>query len=86
MIINGNNFYGQPIDSDLKQYKEIRKLITEKGENYTIGCLLSYEYGKNHYSLIPVDLSRLKELDVELKSNSTNKIFSAIKKCRWYKF
>ena len=27
VIINGKNFYDQPIDSDTKQYKEIRKLI-----------------------------------------------------------
>ena len=26
VIINGKNFYNQPIDSDLKQYEENRKL------------------------------------------------------------
>ena len=28
VIINGKNFYGQAIDSDIKKYKEIRKLTT----------------------------------------------------------
>ena len=28
VIINGKNFYDEPIDSDTKQYKEIRKLTT----------------------------------------------------------
>ena len=28
MIINGKNFYDQPIDSDIKWYGEIRKLRT----------------------------------------------------------
>ena len=38
-------------------------LITWQGEDYTTGCLLDYEYIKNHYRLIAVDLSRQKELD-----------------------
>ena len=37
-IINGKNLYGQPIDSDIKQYEEIRKLTTRQGEYYTTGC------------------------------------------------
>ena len=28
VIISGKNFYDQPIDSDIKQYEEIRKLTT----------------------------------------------------------
>ena len=48
--------YDQPIDSDINQYEEIRELSTVQGENYTIWCLLDYEYIKNHYKLITVDL------------------------------
>ena len=58
VIINGKNFYDQAIDSDIKRYNEIRKLTTEQGEDYTTECLLDYNYIKNHYRLIPVDLSR----------------------------
>ena len=54
-IINRNNFYDQPINSDIKQYKEIRKLTTGQGE----GCTTEfYECIKNHYGLIALDLSR----------------------------
>ena len=59
VIINGKNFFDQPVDSDLKQYEEV-KLTTGKGEDYTAGCLI---YIKNHYRLIAVDLSRQKELE-----------------------
>ena len=45
-MINGKNVYGQPIDSDTKRYKEIRKLITAQGEDYATGCLLDYDYIK----------------------------------------
>ena len=38
--INGKKFYDHPIDSDIKRYKEIRKLTTGQGEDCTIGCLL----------------------------------------------
>ena len=43
------NFYNRVNDSEIKQYKEIRKLTTGQGEDYTTGGLLDYEYIKNHY-------------------------------------
>ena len=39
VIINGKNFYDQPIYSDIKGYAEIRKLTTGIGEDYATGCL-----------------------------------------------
>ena len=60
VIINGKNFYDQVIDSDIKRYEEIRKLTTGEGEDYTTGCLLDYDYIKNNYRLIAIDLSRQK--------------------------
>ena len=46
--INAKKFYDQPIDSDIKRYKEIRNLTTGEGEYYTTGCLFGYDYIKNH--------------------------------------
>ena len=46
----------------------MRKLATGQGEDYITGCLLDYDYAKNHQSLIPVDLSRQKELDADPKA------------------
>ena len=43
-------------------------MTTGQGEGYTPGCSLDYNYIKNHYRLISVDLSRQKELDVDLKA------------------
>ena len=83
-IINGKNFYDQPIDSDIKRYEEIRKLTTGQEENCTTGCLLEYEYFKNHYRLIEIDLSRQKELDADPKAiqklkfvGQLNKLYAA---------
>ena len=41
---------------------EIRKIATGKEDNYTTGRLLDYQYFKNNYQLIAVDLSKQKKL------------------------
>ena len=62
------NYYEQPIDSEIKRYEEIRKLTTVQGKNYATGCLLDYEYIKNHYRLIANHLSEEKELNADPKA------------------
>ena len=39
-----------------------------QGDVYTTGCLLDYNYIKNHYRSITVDLSRQKELEADSKA------------------
>ena len=51
-----------------KIWRNKKMLTTGKCEVYTIGCLLDYEYIKNYYRLIAVDLSRQKELDADSKA------------------
>ena len=65
ILIDGRNFYDQPINDQIKKYDEIRKIATVKGDDYTTGCLLYYQYFKDHYQLIAVDLSKQKELDAD---------------------
>ena len=43
VIMNEKIFFDQAIGSDIKRYKDIRKLTTGQGENYTTGCLLDYD-------------------------------------------
>ena len=61
------NVYDQAISFDIKQYEEVRKL-TGQGEDYTTGFLLDYDYIKNCYKLIVLDLSRQNELDTYSKA------------------
>ena len=61
VIISRKNFDGQPIDPDIKLYKEIRKLTSVQGENYTTVCLLNDKYIKNRYRLTAVHLDRQKK-------------------------
>ena len=57
------NCYHQALIFDIKRYKEIRNLATGQDEDYTTGCFLDYDYIKNHFRLIAVDLCRQKKLD-----------------------
>ena len=84
VIISPKNLYDQAINSDIKRYEEIKKLLTEQGEDYPTGCLLRYEYIKNHYRLIAVDLNRLKELDADLKAIQPIEFFWQLKKINAY--
>ena len=67
-IIYRKDFYNQGINSDLKRYEKNRKLITGQSEDYTIGYLLDYDYVKNHYRSIVVDLGRQKESESDPKA------------------
>ena len=64
-MINGRNFFDQPVNSMSKTYENIRKIATGKGDDYTTGCLLHYSYFKENYKMIAVDLSRQNELDAD---------------------
>ena len=65
VIIDGRNFYDNPIESDIEKYRELKKVMTGKGEDYTTGSLLDFNYFDKHYKLVAVDLSKQKELDAD---------------------
>ena len=65
VIIDGRNFYDNPIEGDIEKYRELKKLMIGKGEDYTTGPLLDCNYFDKHYKLVAVDLSKQKELDAD---------------------
>ena len=65
VMIDGKNFFDQPINSDLKTYENIRKIATGQGDDYTTGCLLDYSYFKENYKMIAIDLSKQQALDAD---------------------
>ena len=65
VIIDGRNFYDNPIESDIEKYRELKKVMIGKGEDHTTGSLLDFNYFDKHYKLVAVDLSRQKELDAD---------------------
>ena len=39
VIIDGRNFYDNPIESNIEKYRELKKVMIGKGEDYTTGSL-----------------------------------------------
>ena len=67
-MIDGKNFFDQPINSNLKTYENIRKIPTGQGDDYSTGCLLDYFYFKENYKMIAVDLSKQQVLDSDSRA------------------
>ena len=65
VLTDGRHFYDQPNNDKIKKYDEIRKIATGKRDDYTAGCLLDYQYFKDPYRLIAVDLSKQKKLGAD---------------------
>ena len=68
VLIDGRNFYDEPINDQIKKYDEIRKIATGKVDNYATECLLDFQYFKDHYQLICCNLSQQKDLDADPRS------------------
>ena len=64
-MIDGKNFFDQPINSMTTTYENIRKIATGKWDDYTTGCLLDYLYFKNYYKMIAIDWSKQQALDAD---------------------
>ena len=65
IMINGENFFDQPIKNNKVTYENIRKIATGQGDDYTTGCLLDYPYFANTYKVIAADLSKQQALDAD---------------------
>ena len=56
VLIDGRNFYDQPINNELKKYDGISKIATGQGDDYATGCFLDYQHFTHHYLLTVADL------------------------------
>ena len=65
IVINGENFFDQPIKNNKITYDNIRTIATGQGDDYTTGCLLNYPYFADTYKIIAVDLSKQQALDAD---------------------
>ena len=65
VMIDGRNFFDQPINKINKTYENIRKNTTGKGDDYTTACLLNYSYFKENYKIIATDLRKQQALDAD---------------------
>ena len=68
VMIDGKNFFDQPVKNNEVTYENIRKIATGQGDDYKTGCSLDYIYFKNYYKMIVVDLSKQQGLDADPKA------------------
>ena len=52
----------------MRTYDNILEISTGQGDDYTTGCLLDYNYFKEHYKTIEIELSKQQELDSDPKA------------------
>ena len=64
-MIDGKNFFDQPVKNDKVTYENIRKITIGQGDDYTTGCLLDYTYFKKYYKMIAIDISKQQALDAD---------------------
>ena len=67
-MIDGKNFFDQPVKNDLITYENIQNIGTGQGDDYTNGFSLDYNYFKNYYKMIAIDLSKQQVLDADPKA------------------
>ena len=65
IMINGENFFDQPIKNNKVTYENIKKIAAGQGDYYTTGCLLDYPYFADTYKMIAVHLSKQQALDAD---------------------
>ena len=61
VLIDGKLFFEIPVKNKEEAYEAIIEM--SKNNDYTTGNLLDYEYFKNHYKVVAIDLSKQIELE-----------------------
>ena len=68
-MIDGKNFFDQPVKNDKITYENIRKIATgQGGDDYSTDCLLDYAYFRDNYKIIAIDLSKQQALDADTRA------------------
>ena len=94
IVINGENFFEQPVKNDKVTYENIRKIATGQGSDYTTFCLLDYPYFKDYttfclldypyfkdsYKMIIVGLSKQQALIADPRANQQIKFIANLDK------
>ena len=62
------NFFVQSVKANLIAYQSIGNIVTGQGDDYTTDWLLDYNYCKNYYKMIAIDLNKQQALDADPKA------------------
>ena len=67
-MVDGRNFFDQPIKNDQITYDNVQKIETDQRDDYATGCLLDYLYFTEDNQLIEINLSKQQALDADPKA------------------
>ena len=64
-MIDEQNFFDQLVRNNLRTYESIWKIETGQRDDYATGCLLDYDYFKDYYKMIAIDLRKQQALNAD---------------------
>ena len=67
-MIDGKNFFDQPVKRNLRTYENTPKIATRQGDDYATSCLLNYNYLNEYFKIMAIDLSKQQALDSDPKA------------------
>ena len=67
-MIDGQNFFDEPVKNNLRTYDKIQTIATGQGDDYRTSYLLDYNYFNKYYKMIRIDLSKQLALDLKPKA------------------
>ena len=73
-MINGENFFDQPIKNNKVTCDNIRKIATGEVDDYATGCLLDYSYFADTYKMIAIDLDLSKQQTLDADPRAIQQI------------
>ena len=85
VMIDGKNFFHQPVKNNKITYGNVRKIATGQGDDYITSCLLDYPYFKENYQIIVIDLSKQQALDADPKAIQQIKFKANLDRAEKYK-
>ena len=85
VMIDGKNFFHQPVKNNKITYGNVRKIATGQGDDYITSCLLDYPYFKENYQIIVIDLSKQQALDADPKAIQQIKFTANLDRAEKYK-
>ena len=68
VIIDGKNFFNQPVRNKFTTYDSIWKIVIGQGDDYATSSLLEHKYFKDCYKVIAIDLRKRQALNVDPKA------------------
>ena len=67
-MIDGQNFFDQPVKSNIRTYNNILKIGTGQADDYATSYLLFYPCFNEHYKMIAIDVNKQQALNADPKA------------------